>query len=461
MYTVPMGPSSEHGRTELADQAEMMNDHDSRGKLLAIFPRLPADPSKNSQILVLKNLADHGWQSVVLTVVGAVQGCDSIDPSAVQFVRLDPQNWRWQTAQRFLRIRKKNRRGLARRFLSNLLMPVSASLGFPDAYAATRREIVDLALALHEQSPFDAVLSLYNPLTAHLAAREVASKAGIPWVALSKDFYSWPDHLLSSGYARVINRLKRSYEPTTLRGASVLLTVSDYINDYLSEFMADVQMATLAHCFDDADFCEVEHTPSAEGIFRLVYLGAVSTREGFDDDVKVEWLFEALKDMKSEGIDLRGLRVRFIGSGGDLVSRLARQHGCSSNLEIAPWGPHADAMRELCRATCLLYIQTPFGTRRRLAEYVGSRRPILAYPDYPGTYSSQLISDYGAGRIAADKDSLKAHLCKLYRLFQANGHLDLPVNDHVVNGQSASCRAGEFAEILDRIVKVNSRRCAK
>lgn len=427
-------------------------NHCGKRRLLAIFPRLPADPTKNSQILVLKNLAKHGWHSVVLTVVGAERGCDSIDPAALRFVRLTPHSWRWQSAQKLFRIRKTNRRGVVRRLASNALMPVTTVLSFPDAFAATRREIVDLALTLHEQSSFDVVLSLYNPLTAHLAARQVSSRTGIPWVALSKDFYSWPDHLLRSRFTRAVNRLKQWYEPATLRGSRALLTVSEHMNEHLKGILPDLQIGTMAHCFDETDLSSVQHPANTDGVFWLLWLGRLSTREGVDDHVKMRCLLQVLQEMQSEGLSTDRFRMRYVGSGGDVVDRMARESGCCSILDITPAVSHREAMSELSRATCLMYIQTPFGTRRRLAEYVGSRRPILAYPDYPGTYSSRLLRDYGAGRIAVDKDSLKAELWKLFRLHEAKGSLDLPVNDEVVHSQSASCRANEFATVLDRVV---------
>ena len=356
----------------------------------------------------------------------------------------------WRIASRLFGSRRNEAISLTRRIASRLLMPLSVALCFPDFYIRAKRELVTTSLRLHREQPFDLVLSLYNPLSAHLTAQHFAKITRVPWVAMTKDFYSWPEHFLRSRVARTVNRLKRRYEPHTIRGARALISVSEYMNNYLREIITTTEIGALPHCYDEQSFAGKVHRPT-DDLFRLVSLGIIRTRDGFDDQDKLRALFMAVHELRAEGLDTSRLRLRFVGQKLELVRKLAAQFACADLLELQPAVSHDQAMQELVQATCLFYVQTEFGTRRRLTECIGARRPILAYPDYPGTFSNRLLAEYGASRIAADKNSLKAHLRELVHRFEQTGQLQLPVNETVVQRHSARQRADEFAALLERV----------
>jgi hypothetical protein len=109
-------------------------------------------------------------------------------------------------------------------------------------------------------------------------------------------------------------------------------------------------------------------------------------------------------------------------------------------------------MQAMARADCLFYMQTPFGTRRRLTEYLGARRPILAYPDVPGSFADRLLRSSGAGRIASDPASLRRHLAEVVQEHKSLGRLQVQLNESVVRSHSAAQRAGELVQNLGRYV---------
>ena len=419
-------------------------------RLLAIFPRLPGDPSKNAQLLVLRRLTDHGWHPTVLTL--GAPSPQHTDPrwQDVEFCYLQPQRFSWKLAYRLFGHRRNEALSLTHRVASRCLMPLSLALCFPDLYVRAKRELVATALRLHQSHPFDLALSLYNPLSAHLAAQEFHSISQVPWVAMTKDYYSWPTHFLRSYSARMANRIKRYYEPRSVRGARMLVSISDYMNQHLQEILPTTDIRTLAHCYDEDSFTDKTHRPT-DDCFRLVSMGIVRTRDGFADHEKLSTLLMAVSELRQEGVDVSRLRLRFVGQKLELVQALAARYGCDDLLELPGAVTHDEAMRELVQATCLFYIQTEFGTRRRLTECIGARRPILAYPDYPGTFSNQLLDDYGAARIAQDKQSLKNHLKQLLEQFTCQDTLELPVNNATVAQHSASQRAAEFAALLEQV----------
>jgi glycosyltransferase involved in cell wall biosynthesis len=231
----------------------------------------------------------------------------------------------------------------------------------------------------------------------------------------------------------------------------MLVSISDYMNQHLKDILPATDIRTLAHCYDEDSFADKTHCP-IDNCFRLVSMGIVRTRDGFGDHEKLSTLLTAVAELRQEGVDVSHLRLRFVGQKLELVQALAARYGCDDLLELPGAVTHDEAMQELVQATCLFYIQTEFGTRRRLTECIGARRPILAYPDYPGTFSNQLLDDYGAARIAHDKQGLKKHLRQLLEQFTSKKALELPVNQATVAEHSAGRRAAEFAALLEQVV---------
>jgi hypothetical protein len=167
----------------------------------------------------------------------------------------------------------------------------------------------------------------------------------------------------------------------------------------------------------------------------------------------VEALFSMIEVLqREERISPSDLRVRFVGHNGHLVQAVAAGHGVTPFLELSPAVPHREAMQAMARADCLFYMQTPFGTRRRLTEYLGARRPILAYPDVPGSFADRLLRSSGAGRIARDPATLRRHLAEVVQEHKSLGRLQVQLNESVVRSHSAAQRAGELVQILGRYV---------
>jgi GT2 family glycosyltransferase len=138
-----------------------------------------------------------------------------------------------------------------------------------------------------------------------------------------------------------------------------------------------------------------------------------------------------------------------VGFGNDLVTDCARRAECEDVLEAIPQLPHADAIAEMKRATCLLFQQAPWGTRRRLAEYLASRRPILAFPHYPDVMSERWLSERGGAKIAHTKTEIKAAIVSWYNEFLATGEPSISVDDDFIRQCSASHRASELNQLLN------------
>lgn len=447
-------PETQHGSFAPADNCLFKDRLTSRPfsdgsgrRLLAIFFDLPASLEKNAQMLLLKHLARVGWSVTVLTVRTSTQKTLPQKWNDVRILEVRPRSLRWRWLEFFYRVRSRLSRRMIN-LLDRVIRPLNATLSFPDRFACIKRQVAGHAKRLHRQQSFDALASLYHPITSHLIAGSVASCTGIPWIALHKDYYSWPDTMLNGRADRLVNRWKRHQEVRSLGHAHLVAPVNDNISKYLSDHLDGPAIQTLAHCYDEENFPSPFPT-SDRPTFVLTSVGKVDRSE----EPALRDFFAALADLQSEGrIDAVGFRVRFVGYGGDIVGNLASRAGCEDVVEVVAQMPHAEAMEALHGATCLLFQQAPWASRRRLPEYFAARRPILAFPHYPGVMSERLLREYGAAQIAGDRESIKAAILKWYREFLQTGRIDVSVNEELVQSFSASKRAEELDGMLRKLV---------
>ena len=171
--------------------------------------------------------------------------------------------------------------------------------------------------------------------------------------------------------------------------------------------------------------------------------------------------FRALSELVKEGvIGRQSFRARFVGPGVALARSWAGKAGCEELLEAIPLVPHQEAMLELKQATCLLFTQKGDGGRRRLPEFLASRKPILVFPpEFEQTMSDWVLRKYGAATIIEPhKDIIKAVLTQWYSSFKAAGRLEFPVNEEVVQSFSAKHVAAALGEVLEEVIDGHRRK---
>lgn len=432
-------------------------------RLLAVFMVLPESLEKSAHMLMLKYLREFGWRSTVLTTQSREGDAGDMRPvedewCGVRVVRIQPRSLRWRWAetlrelrgqrlrQRLVRLPRWAQRGVTGA-AGMLFRPLATVLGFPDQHASAVGDLVRAGMELHGQQGFDAVGSLYYPLSAHQAAAALAKQAGLPWLALTKDYYSWPDAMLPRLQRCGPNQLKRSLERRVLQSASLIAPVNENITDYLRVMLPAHAIETLPHCYDESDF-GVPLPSAGAAQFRMVSVGLTAESE----EPGLDFLFSAIGELvQQQGDTLSRFQLRFVGHGGDLVRRCARRNGCERYVEISPQLPHAEAMRELREASCLLFQQAPWGNRRRLPEYFAARKPILAFPRYPGIMSERLLQAYGAAVLVGERESLQQQVLAWYQRFHSAEGLKLQVNEAFVHQFSARSRGKELADLLSSV----------
>ncbi len=430
--------------------------------LLACFLILPERLEKSAHMLALRGMSTHGWRSTVVTLgIGRPGTVSTEDWNGVRVIRIVPTSLAWRTCNELYRLRGLASNGRMQigpwrmprslgRIISQVLSPITAIASLPDKHVHAYRELTAEAISLSQAASFDVVLSLYHPMTSHDVASRLSQKLRIPWVALTKDFYSWPPCLVASRVGRFVNRLKRGIEKRRFKGANCVLAVNDYLASHVRELAPAMPVKTFTHCYDEATMKKTDLAyKDASRIFRLVSVGLVSR----SDEQDLRSFFSAVGELHDANeISAETFRVRFVGRGEDIVLRCAKSFGCDGLLELVPQVPYPEAAKELRSATCLLFQQVRWGSRRRLADYFGSRQPILAFPEFPemtGIMSDPLLRAYGAARIASGREELKSEIASLVTSYQSRGSLHFASNHEFVEQYGSLRRARDLATILD------------
>jgi glycosyltransferase involved in cell wall biosynthesis len=255
---------------------------------------------------------------------------------------------------------------------------------FPDAQIGWYPFAVRQALRLLRRVQFDAVFSSSVPLTAHLVAQAVAKRAGLPWIAEFRDF--WTD-TMERDHPHLVRH--RSLERTWLDSASGVVTVSPSLaREYEGKGARRVWLIT--NGFEPEEM----PAPLKTDQFVLTYLGAFYPQW---QDLSSVW--SALRRMRTADA-LPTLRIRFIGDMPSIIANQLRVAGLSDIVEVTGRRPHQEALA-LMSSSSLLLLAGPRGGRPELRgmlaaktfEYLASGLPILQVAD-PESDAARFLADH-------------------------------------------------------------------
>lgn len=271
------------------------------------------------------------------------------------------------------------------------------ALQFPDDKVAWARQVVPAALSLMKRAPIDLVYSSAPPVSAHLAAMQVARRARVPWVADFRDLWT-ENPAYSAPYWR--RALDRRLEGRILAGADGIVTVSEHLASALADRVRPgVPVLNIPNGYDEADFAGETARERGPDRFCIVHAGTFYGHQSpFSFLRGVEQLF------KDEPEARERLRIRFVGSVGSrfeplLTSFEKRNPGV---LERTGYVEHGRAIAEILAADALLLViggdskSTTGVMTGKLFEYLRAGRPILLL-GAPNGEAAQLLRKTGAG----------------------------------------------------------------
>jgi glycosyltransferase involved in cell wall biosynthesis len=384
-------------------------------------------------------LPRHGWEVTVLSVSARVRLnkdpalLDHV-PSRVEVIRtatLEPRNL--QIA--LMRV------GLARvaRALERALMVPDAQRGWvPFAVRAARRA---LSTARH-----DVVLSTSAPYSAHLVARTLARRPGVPWVADFRDEWTGNPYLTDRYPTAWHRRYNLDLERSVLREAAAVVSVSSPWLENQRRLVPDQpegKFHVLPNGYDPSHFDGRRRALPKR--FRVLYAGTFYGH-------------------RSPAAFLEGFRLALergrIGSGDSEI--LLVGHGNTATeggglppgvLRTAEHRPYLEILDLLHDAAALLLVVPRAGGAGnhtgKLFDYLASGTPILALAPTPNV-AADLILESRSGLIVPpdDPQAVADALGRLYDEWRSGGPRERQDRE-VVRRYAADVQARALAAVLD------------
>ena len=306
---------------------------------------------------------------------------------------------------------------------------------FPDAQVGWYPGAVVAGLRALRRERFDAIYSTSYPMTAHLVARTLSRRSGLPWLAEHRD--PWCERLFADHpYRRLAERLER----TVARDATALaMPTPTWAEHYGALWHADV--AVLPNGFDVA--LPERREPVAP---TLTYVGTYLPRE---HDLSTLW--EALARIREQS-PASMPRIRFVGRLPDALRDEIATAGLADVLDCTGFVSHDDAMRELMSASVLIASGVPgVDARRRgwvpakLFEYLASGLPVVYVAD-ADTDAAEILSGHAGVHVVAPGDVSGA-------VAAVRASLTDGVQQRDVAHLSREAGASRLAELLDGMAR--------
>lgn len=290
------------------------------------------------------------------------------------------------------------------RSLRDKLAAAAWGHNFPGWAKAAGPALIGQVRKLGEQH-YDALVSFAMPIDSHSAA--LACKRAfpkLPWIA------HYSDPWANNPYSEVGNWVRQQFFNFAERGYVAAADLSVTVSEELTEHVASQYPArkhkfrTLHHVFDPEQYPSED--PPASGPVILRYLGGFSPRR------TPAPLIDALRLAQQRGAPLENVRIELVGDQlfdadkkfNEVHPGLAVDRG-----RVNYW----ESLREMRTAHGLLLIDadqevSPYFPSK-LADYFGSRRPIIAITP-PHSCSARLLREYGGACFEAAETEKVAQL---------------------------------------------------
>lgn len=402
------------------------------------FPPMSVSSGMHRTLSYVRALLERGWQPLVLTAHRrAYETADE---------RHLPQIPEGAIVERAFALDAARHLSLAGKY--------PGWLAQPDRWRSWWLGAVPLGLRLARRHRPAALWSTYPIATAHLIGATLARLTRLPWIA---DFR---DPMAHEGYpedARTWQSFARVERKVFSRAAGAVFVTRGAQEMYRGRFpgFPEDRMRVIENGFDESAFAAAERdlpapNPLSRAPLTLLHSGVV-----YPQWRNPQALFAALARLRSRGqLPEAGLRVRFRGSGHEpFIAALAREHGVSDLVELAPAIPYREALREMLLADALLVLQSEGCNDQipaKLYEYFRARRPVIGLTDPAGETAramraAGLEAIFPLGDVQAIERGLAAFLSDL-----AAGRARA-ARDDAVGACARQARAAKMVDFLEAV----------
>jgi glycosyltransferase involved in cell wall biosynthesis len=278
----------------------------------------------------------------------------------------------------------------------------------------------NLALKLHQEKKYQAILSRSSPDTGHLPGLAMAKVTNLPWITNWND-PSGDKHLppLGKGMDAKLGFFEERFLDEVAQRACWLTFPSDRMRYYICGQLGNgvlEKSSTIPHIA--MKFPQKENKKRGE-LFSICYTGNLYS--GRNPETFLQGVVEFLKVKKAQ----KRFKLTIIGFENVGIKKLAETYGLQSNVELKGPLTYKDTLYSCAESEVLLVIEAPYEDGiylpSKFVDYVQTGRPILAVSPINGTLHD-IISVHGGG-IAANCLSSKAianALCELYSRWEVN-----------------------------------------
>jgi glycosyltransferase involved in cell wall biosynthesis len=286
----------------------------------------------------------------------------------------------------------------------------------------------------------DVIFSSSAPFGAHLVARCISRRTGIPWVADFRDEWASNPQLL--GQPQALRGLTARSERAITSAARRTVVAADY---FRLEGLApdDPRRSAIPNGVDAADLPQTATQPPTNS-FVLANVGTVY--DSFDPSGALR----ALTRLAGRGeIEREQVIVRFVGS----IWSDSFEPPPGIPFERIGYVEHSRAVEEMCTASVLLLYRpsSSLAPSGKLFEYLASGRPILCLTR-PDNLAAQLVREWNAGVVADphDENEIEGAFLTLWRRWQEDGLPDQPeVRRRVLEQYSRQAGTRQLAQVLE------------
>lgn len=401
------------------------------------FPPLAGSSGVQRTLRFVQHLPALGWQPLVLTA-----NARAYERTAEDLLHDVPAG---TVVRRAFALDAARHLSIARRHIG--------ATARPDRWMSWKFDAVRQGLKLIREFKPQVIWSTFPLPTAHVIARALHQRSGLPWIA---DFR---DPMAQEGYPtdpQLWTQFDRIERETVTDAARSVFTTPGAARIYRERYPAQAhKVVVLENGYDEESFASAERgDPSPQalvpGAITLLHSGIIYPAERDPGP-----LMAALQQLKEDGlISSRDFRVRFRAAVHDaLLHDLARRHGVDDLIETAAPVGYGAALQEMLRADGLLLMQSA-GCNEQIPakayEYLRAGRPVLCLTD-PAGDTAGVMRQAGLGDIARldDARDIAQALARFVGALR-DGRVVLP-QPQAVRMASRQGRSERLAALLDEL----------
>lgn len=337
----------------------------------------------------------------------------------------------------------KRVRQSARRLLPGVAHQWAAWKLYPDAHDRGTRNLIEASRGRQ----CDLVYSTAPPMSVHLAAREIARSFDVPWVAEFRDPWADPATGRPAFAGTIVAPRANRDRRIIVQEPQATVGVSDGIVRWLES-----EGARRA-CVSRNGIPDRLLEAGASEAVRLQQIGYFG--EFYNARTPVPF-FDAVAALNDPTSPRPRITLQLVGDvtmfGDERVDLMLAARGLADQVQVSPRVPHPDAVRMMreCGVLLLLAQGQPRQVPNKLYEYLGVRRPILAWVDDEGE-SARILRDVG-GHFLVTEHHTPDEITSIVAAALDAAPSWTPPHPEQLNAYASSSQLAKVVELISAVV---------